>query len=94
MKNESITQVHGLSSNDLFTGFSQIIDEKINAFEKRLSNKEKPEYLSRKEVSELLNVSLVTISSWSKKGILQPHKIGGRVRFIRKQVEETLQSNS
>jgi hypothetical protein len=41
--------------------------------------------LSRKEVAWMFHVSLVTLHSWTKKG-LPHHKQGGRVYFIRSEV--------
>jgi predicted site-specific integrase-resolvase len=40
----------------------------------------------------MLKVSLVTINEWSKKGILQPMKIGSRIRFEKKNIEMILES--
>ena len=41
------------------------------------------ELLTRKEVSKLLNVSLVTLNKWEKLKILIPNKVGGRVLYIK-----------
>lgn len=40
--------------------------------------------MRRKELAEYFKVSLVTISDWSKKGILHPYRVGNRV-FYKKQ---------
>ncbi|TXE18578.1 helix-turn-helix domain-containing protein [Psychroserpens burtonensis] len=48
------------------------------------------EYLTRKEVSELLKVSLGTIQNYVKKGYLKPLSIGRRVLFKRSDVENAL----
>lgn len=45
----------------------------INANNAHLNN----ELLTRKEVSKLLNVSLVTLNKWEKLKILLPNKVGG-----------------
>ncbi|GLB52769.1 hypothetical protein NBRC110019_18090 [Neptunitalea chrysea] len=39
------------------------------------------ELLSRKEVSQYLKVSLVTLNEWEKRKILVPIRIGTRVRY-------------
>ncbi len=48
------------------------------------------EYLQRVEVAELLKIDLSSVHNWSKKGILQPYQIGGRVYYKRKEVENAI----
>lgn len=43
--------------------------------------REPEQYIDIKRVSELLNVSLVTICDWEKKGILQSYRMGNLKRF-------------
>ena len=47
-------------------------------------------YITRKEVSQLLKVSLGTVDNYTKKGFLKPKGIGNRVLFVRSQVENAL----
>lgn len=63
------------------------VDQKLNIFEKKFQPKEPTQWLTRKEVSKIFSVSLVTIADWSKKGILKPFRIGNRVRFRRIDIE-------
>ena len=51
------------------------------------------ELLTRKEVSTLLNVSLVTLNKWEKLKILIPNKVGGRVLYIKGDVYRKLREN-
>lgn len=39
------------------------------------------EYLTRKEVANLLQITLVTVNDWTRKGILKGYKIGKRVYY-------------
>ena len=48
------------------------------------------EYISRKITAELLNVSLVTLNEWSKKGWVISYKIGTRVLYKRDEVEASI----
>ena len=48
------------------------------------------EYLSRKEVAELLKIELSTLHNWCKKGKLHPYGIGNRVYFLRSDIEKAL----
>ncbi len=48
--------------------------------------------LSRQEVAELLNVSLVTLHNLRKKGILKPtHKVGRKPLYLESSVLEQLE---
>lgn len=68
------------------------ISKRIDALEKRLPPP-KSEWISRKQASTLLGVSLVTISDWTKKDILKAYRIGNRVRFKLNEIEEVLNSS-
>lgn len=45
-----------------------------------------PEYLTRKDVSRLLRVSLVTVDDWADRGLLRRLRIGSRTRFASAEV--------
>lgn len=76
--------------NEILAGVEKLFKE----FSKKFVLKEPAVWLSRKEVSELLGISLVTIHNWGKNGILKPYKIGNRVRFRLSDIEKVLlQSN-
>ncbi len=47
-------------------------------------------YLTRKETAKLLQVSLVTLNDWSKKGFIQSYRIGGRIRYKLSEIDEAL----
>ncbi|HCA06804.1 helix-turn-helix domain-containing protein [Chryseobacterium sp.] len=49
------------------------------------------QYLTRKETSNLLKVSLVTLNNWQKTKILIPSKIGKRVLYKKEDVQKALQ---
>lgn len=52
---------------------------------------EPPEkYLTRQETAKLLQISLVTLNEWSKKGIIQSYRIGGRIRYKKSELEDSL----
>jgi hypothetical protein len=48
--------------------------------------------ISRKDISVFLNISLVTLNDWMKKG-LPNHKVNGRVYFQRSEVLEYVKTN-
>ena len=49
--------------------------------------------LTRKEVAEMLHISLPTLHSYINKGLVCPQKIGGRVLFDAVEVEQAMESN-
>ncbi|NQY11906.1 MAG: helix-turn-helix domain-containing protein [Flavobacteriales bacterium] len=66
-----------------------IIEEKVRLVIKEKSdsnsdpvNNDVRKLLSRKDVAEIFDVTLVTISHWCKKGILNPIRMETRVYFL------------
>lgn len=49
-----------------------------------------PEILSRKEVAELLGITLVTLDNWVKRSLIPASRIGSRVLFKREDVYKAL----
>jgi len=47
---------------------------------------EDTEYLTRNEVSKVLNVTVQTLNNWRREGVLNPLKIGGRVLYRKEDV--------
>ena len=47
-------------------------------------------YLTRKEAASKLNISLPTLSSHSKSGLIKSHRIGGRVVYKSAELNEAL----
>ena len=72
--------------NEILAGVEQLLRE--------FSPKHPEIWMNRKDVGELLGISLVTIHNWSKDGILKAFKIGNRVRFRRSDIEKTLLSSN
>lgn len=91
MAQQKITQVHHIiKDQDLFQGFSSMLDEKFNSFKENFQTKKTTEWISRKEVGEILSISLVSVDAWTKKGILTAYRIGNKKRFKRNEVENAL----
>jgi len=64
---------------------SQIVDLKKNFQEKQPKT-----YLTRAEVSKMLNVSFVTLNKWNKSGKLKAVGIGGRVLYRQEAVHNSI----
>lgn len=50
----------------------------------------KPNLMTRREVADLLRVSLVTVNDWVRKGVLKAYKMGNRVYFKVSEVESSM----
>lgn len=49
-------------------------------------NEDNGNFLTAKEVSKLLSVSLVTLCKWRKDGKIKFHRFGSRIRFKRNEI--------
>lgn len=84
-------QIQGVNAKDLInalkdevlSGITHLLQPQPQTTENRL--------LTRKEVSELLSISLVTLHTWSKNGTLKAYRIGNKVRYKESEVMEALQ---
>ena len=63
------------------------VRKELDELKKDFQPKEPTAYLSRREVKQLLGITLNTLNNWTKKGILTAYGIGGRVYYKRNEVE-------
>jgi excisionase family DNA binding protein len=49
-----------------------------------------PEYCTRKEAAELFRVSLPTLDSYIKRGLIEASRIGGHIRIKRSEIEKAM----
>lgn len=80
--------IQAINLEELLDKIGELIEKKLSA---RPPDKIDVEHLSRLEVSELLKISLPTLNEWTKLGWLKSYKIGNRVLYKSKEVEESLQ---
>lgn len=64
---------------------------KIENYLKELSKKQNDEILTRQEVADYLKISLVTIHSWNKHGILNPIRMGNRIFYKKQDILDVLE---
>lgn len=67
------------------------VKELFETYFKSIKPKQPDEFLSRKEVAQLLKVDLSTVSNWKKAGKLKPLGFGGRVYYLKSDIIESLQ---
>ena len=83
-------QMIGMSFDDLKNLVGQVIKTELEAVKRQLQPKQPNEYLTRKEVSEMLKIDLSSVHNWSKRVILKPHQIGNRVYYKLQEVENAI----
>jgi len=72
------------------TRLKQVIREAVE--EAMVVARPQGEYLSRKELCDRLNISLPTLSKWTKDGTIRgKYILGGRVRYHWPEVRESLE---
>ena len=81
-------------STMLYTDLQELIfssvETAVQSATAHLQVKNEIEYLTRKQTSTLLGVSLVTLSEWTKEGKVKGYRIGSRIRFKRHEIEQSL----
>jgi len=55
-----------------------------------LTPPQEDEYITRKETSKVLGISLPTLNDWSKRGVIPSYKIASRVRYKKAEVMASL----
>ena len=72
------------------TLISTAVQTAVQAATEHLQPKENVEYLTRKQTSTLLGISLVTLSEWTKEGKIKGYRIASRIRYKRHEIEQSL----
>ena len=79
-----------LSTDELKTIFIEVIKTELDDVKKHLQPKEPNRYLTRQDVAKMLDIDLSSVHNWSKKGILQPYQISGRVYYKLQEIESSI----
>jgi hypothetical protein len=91
MISKKVTQVHHLSSDDELTNIiSKSVKKELNSFYEKLQPKEQITWITRKQVGEILSISLVSVDDWTKRNILTAYRISNKKRYRRHEVESAL----
>jgi excisionase family DNA binding protein len=76
-------------TEELELSLKKVLTEHFNNIQP-IPSPQQTKYLTRKEVAERFNISLVTLNTWSKAGIIKSYTIGGRVLYKESEIEESL----
>ena len=83
-------QVYEISTDQLVGEIIQGFSKEITSLKNEFQPKKPEEYLTRKEVKELLKIDLSTLWAWTQKGKLKSYGIGNRIYYKRSEIEQNL----
>lgn len=87
----NIIQVEGIKAADILAQFEALKTQMLEM--QAQFNRPKPNqetYLSRQQVAEKLQISLVTLNDWQTKGFLKGYRMGNRVYFKQSELDAAL----
>ncbi|MCO7355911.1 helix-turn-helix domain-containing protein, partial [Riemerella anatipestifer] len=84
MENLQVTQVQGVTANELIKAIATAVKNELQAPEPQPV--ESHDLMNKKEVAKMLRVSLMTINNWTKQGLLTSYRIGNRVMYKKDEV--------
>jgi hypothetical protein len=76
--------------SDFQNDIRKIVADAIRETKSQSKEPERPEYLTRQQAKEELHVSFPTLNRFDKEGILTARKIGGRVLYLRSDIEKAI----
>ena len=86
MKSNSMVCINGCTNSITLKCFRCRQRSMGNPLNRLTITGEDTEYLTRREVSKVLNVTVQTLNNWRREGVLNPLKIGGRVLYKKEDV--------
>ncbi len=90
MAQNNVTQVFGITPDEFKDSILNDVRAEIKSLAQYFQPTTPPEYLTRQDVSKILKVSLVTLSDWNKKKILNPYRLGNLIRYKRSEIDLAL----
>ncbi len=84
--------LNGVNLNELLEKIGQIIESKLQKCPSVLEQRKPAKFLTRKEVAQLLNVTVTTLHEWTKLGWIQSYKVGRRVLYKEVEVLSSIDS--
>ncbi len=97
ISNPNAMLIQGATISDLESMMSRLLDKKLAIIVESTPQVEvspKDGLYKRKEAAEKLRVSLVTLDNWTKLGIINARRIGTRVYYTDKDINDALKKVS
>lgn len=83
-------QFIGITPEQLQNAIIGGVQLQLKNFKEHFEPKKPTDYLTRREVSEMLKIDLSTVHNWTKSKKLKAYSIGNRVYFKRSEIEESI----
>lgn len=93
LQNSIILQ--NVTLEDLEAMVTRVIDERLKLIQPTIIEQDKDKsygLITRKEAAKRLRISLVTLDNWTKIGVIKARKVGTRLRYTDKDIEEALKN--
>ncbi len=84
------TQIHGITPDEFKESILKDVREELKKLSLNFQPQSPSEYVTRKELSKILKVSIITLADWEKKGIIKSYRIGNLVRYKRAELDHAL----
>lgn len=78
--------LNGISIEDFQNQLIGKLKTELLSIAPQTPNETEDEFLTAKQVSKLLGVSLVSLHKWKKEGKIKFHRFGTRIRFKRSEI--------
>jgi len=82
--------LHSTSLKDFQAIIGQVVEEKLKQFRPDPAPQATGDYLTRREVCDLLKISFATLHYYTKDGTLKGYRIGGRVLYRRDEINDSI----
>lgn len=81
------------SSKDELKGLiAETLKEELSVFFNKENKLDDSRLYTRKEVAKILSISLPTLNTWTKQGVIKASRIGNSVRYSAEDIEQALRT--
>jgi hypothetical protein len=97
MKTEPQIQFISVNPNELANLIAQSVKTQMQELlisSNKEQRKDEDDFLTRRETAQFFKVSLVTVHSWMKDGIIKPFKVGNRTYFKKSELVNVVESSN
>ncbi len=91
--NKKILEIDNINGGELHERFDRL-ESKFTDILSWIKRNPETKLLTRKQVCEMLGISLVTLSAWCDRGVIPSYKVGNSVRFKESEVLESLKERA
>ena len=88
MQNSIILQ--NVSTDQLTELIDTIVKTRFNDLKENFQPKTPTEYVTRNEVAKMFSIDVSSVHNWTKSGRLKAYSIGGRIYYLRSEIEASL----